>query len=57
MKKSLLATVAFGLLAVPAMAADLAPVYKAPPAVPVCLWCGFYVGVNAGYTWNSESYM
>jgi hypothetical protein len=35
-------------LAIPAFAADLA--VKAPPmAVPFCAWCGFYVGLNAGW--------
>ena len=55
MKKLLLTTAAFGFVALPAMAADL-PVYKAPLPVPVCVWCGFYVGANAGYTWSNESY-
>jgi hypothetical protein len=35
MKRFLLTTVAFGMLALPAMAADLTSVYKAP--VPVAL--------------------
>ena len=52
MRKLFLAAAAFGLLALPAMAADLAPVYKAPP--PVCIWCGFYVGLNAGGTWSNN---
>jgi outer membrane immunogenic protein len=52
MRRFLLATAAFGLLAVPAMAADLAPVYKAP--TPACIWCGFYVGLNAGGTWSDK---
>jgi outer membrane immunogenic protein len=56
MKKLLFTTVAFSLLALPAMAADLVPIYKAPPPVPVCAWCGFYVGVNAGYTWSNDTY-
>lgn len=58
MKRFLLTTVAFGALAVPAMAADMAPaprpVYKAPMPVPVCMWCGFYIGVNAGYGWGND---
>jgi outer membrane immunogenic protein len=51
MKKLLLTATALAALGLPAMAADLAPVYKAPPAEPVCAWCGFYVGLNAGGTW------
>lgn len=46
MKKLLLTTAAFGMLALPAVAADMAPVYKAP--LPVYTWTGLYVGVNAG---------
>jgi outer membrane immunogenic protein len=55
MRKLLLTSAAFGVLALPAMAADLAPVYKAPPPVPVCMWCGFYVGLNAGGTWGDDN--
>jgi outer membrane immunogenic protein len=51
MRKLLLTTAAFGVLGLPALAADLAPVYKAPAPVPACMWCGFYVGLNAGGTW------
>ena len=32
----------------PAMAADLAPTYKAAPAVMTFNWTGFYVGLNGG---------
>ncbi|MFC7396964.1 outer membrane protein [Chelatococcus sp. GCM10030263] len=61
MKKVLLAGVATaGLLAsgFAAFAADLpsrqvAPV--APIVVPIFTWTGFYVGVNAGYGWNTNS--
>jgi outer membrane immunogenic protein len=31
-----------------APAADLAPIYTKAPLPPSCIWCGFYVGVNAG---------
>src|ERR1700749_3422706 len=58
MKKFLLTTAAFGMLALPAMAADMAPApiaYKAPIPVPVCIWCGWYVGVNAGGGWSNDS--
>jgi outer membrane immunogenic protein len=44
----LLAGAAFGVLAAPAMAADL--YVKARPAPPApYYWTGFYLGVNAGY--------
>ena len=55
MKKSLLASVSLGALAIAsgAQAADMAaarPVYtKAPVAAPVWNWTGFYVGANVGY--------
>ena len=64
MKKLLLTTAAFGMLALPAMAADQAPVFNAPIPVPVynapirfpvCMWCGFYVGLNAGGTWSDDN--
>ena len=55
MKKLLLTTAALGVLALPAMAADMAPapVYRAPPPVlvPVWNWTGFYVGGTAGGGW------
>lgn len=50
-----LALVASGL-STAAMAADL-PSRKAPPVMvapaPIFTWTGFYVGLNAGYSWNS----
>ena len=55
MKKILLSSVALLGLATGALAADL-PSRRAPApiiaAVPVFTWTGFYVGVNAGYTWG-----
>jgi len=59
MKKILLAGVAFAALTGAASAADL-PVRTAPPApviaaVPLFTWTGFYVGVNAGYGWNTNN--
>jgi outer membrane immunogenic protein len=59
MKKLLLTSAALAMLALPAIAADMAPapvpVYKAPIPVAVCTWCGFYAGVNAGGGWSSDS--
>jgi outer membrane immunogenic protein len=58
MKKLLLGSIsALTLLAGnPAIAADLAPAYKAPPVVaPVpWTWTGFYVGGNLGGGWGQE---
>ena len=37
-------------------AADLAPIYKAPPPVaPVATWTGFYIGGHAGAAWQQMS--
>jgi outer membrane immunogenic protein len=57
MKKFLLTTAAFAVLAVPAMAADMAPapMYKAPVPVIVPAWTGFYIGVNGGYGWANST--
>jgi outer membrane immunogenic protein len=57
MKKTLLTTVAFAALAVPAIAADMAPapVYKAPVPVVLPTWTGFYVGLNAGGAWSENN--
>lgn len=52
------AALALALSAGSALAADL-PSHKAPPPVyvppPVLTWTGFYVGLNAGYTWTDNS--
>ena len=49
MKRLLLAGAALGVLAaaLPASAADLRPLYKAPPPA-LASWAGFYIGANAG---------
>jgi outer membrane immunogenic protein len=60
MKKSLLAASALALAvsAGSALAADLpskkAPMLMPPPPLPA-LWTGFYVGLNAGYTWGDSN--
>ncbi|WP_210485092.1 outer membrane protein [Microvirga antarctica] len=58
MKKLLLASVAIFGFAGAAAAADLPSRYAPPPmvaAIPVFTWTGFYVGVNAGYGWNTSN--
>ena len=57
MKKILLSSVALLGLTASAFAADL-PSRRAPAvmaAVPAFTWTGFYVGVNAGYGWNTNN--
>ncbi len=56
MKKLLLSAAALALSATVAAAADL-PYRKAPVFVPPPppLWTGFYVGLNAGYTWSESN--
>jgi len=58
MKKTLVsaAAIALALSAGSAFAADL-PSHKAPPYIPPPppLWTGFYLGVNAGYTWSESN--
>ena len=60
MKKTLLATSALAgvLVAGAAHAADLAPVYKAPPPVvaPVVNWTGFYIGAHVGGGWGTSEW-
>jgi outer membrane immunogenic protein len=43
-------------MAATALAADIptkAPYYKAPVVAPVFDWTGFYIGLNAGYSWGN----
>ncbi|MBX9845616.1 MAG: outer membrane beta-barrel protein [Xanthobacteraceae bacterium] len=53
MRRALLGFVSAGALTVASTAAtsaaDMAPVFKAPPAEPVYDWSGFYVGGHAGF--------
>ncbi len=56
MKKLIVAGIALGVLAAPAVAADMhvkAPILKAPP--PVFSWTGCYLGGNAGWKWGRFS--
>jgi outer membrane immunogenic protein len=55
MKKFALAVSVLAISAVSASAADMAPAplyTKAPPieVAPACVWCGWYVGGNVGYS-------
>ena len=58
MKKIALSVAALVLTAGSALAADL-PSRKGPPMLPPPppppLWTGFYVGLNAGYTWANNN--
>ena len=59
MKKIALYAAALALTAGSALAADL-PSYKAPPPPPPPpppMWTGFYVGLNAGYTWSNSNWI
>jgi outer membrane immunogenic protein len=55
MKKFFLTTAAFSVLAAPAMAADLAPLYKAPAPALAPTWNGFYLGGTLGGAWSDNS--
>ena len=52
MKRCLLTTCVYGLLALPATAADMAPFYRAPPSVALVSWTGPYVGLTLGGDWT-----
>jgi outer membrane immunogenic protein len=56
MKKLWIACVALAaLIGTPALAADMALKAPPPPAAPPCVWCGWYVGVNAGGGWSANN--
>jgi len=55
MKKILVAMAAFAaLIGTPALAADM-PVKAAPLPAPLCVWCGWYIGVNAGWVGPADA--
>jgi outer membrane immunogenic protein len=55
MNRLAVAVISLCALAAPAFAADMP--LKAPPApvAPAPLWTGFYLGLNAGYSWGNSS--
>jgi outer membrane immunogenic protein len=55
MKRFFLTTCACGLLALPAMAADMGPFYRAPLPVAVVNWTGPYVGATLGGGWADSN--
>jgi outer membrane immunogenic protein len=57
MKRLLIGCAATAVLSTSAFAADISPVFEAPPpsAVPYS-WTGLYGGVNAGYSWGRAPY-
>jgi outer membrane immunogenic protein len=54
MRKLLLSGATFGVLGMPAMAADVAPAYKIPAPIPAFSWSGCYVGGDVGGAWGSQ---
>jgi outer membrane immunogenic protein len=52
--KRLLTTCAYSLLALPAMAADMAPFYRAPLPIALVSWAGPYVGATLGGGWTDN---
>jgi outer membrane immunogenic protein len=55
MKKLLVASAALvALIGTPALAADMA-LKAPPPPAPVCVWCGWYAGLNVGGAWDAGS--
>lgn len=55
MQRLAVGTVALATLWVTSVfAADMAVKAPPPPPPPACVWCGWYVGVNAGGSWNTS---
>ncbi|MBV9459993.1 MAG: porin family protein, partial [Bradyrhizobium sp.] len=57
LKKIVMGSIAAATMTASAYAADL-PARMAPPPpppVPVCIWCGAYIGVNGGGAWMTRN--
>ena len=56
MRRLLICGILLSTAAIPAMAADLAPVVKAPqqPVAPYSDWSSIYIGGAGGYAWGKE---
>jgi outer membrane immunogenic protein len=58
-RRFLLSTVIFGVVSLPAMAADLppapAPFYAVPVAIPIFTWTGCYIGGTVGGVWGKTN--
>jgi outer membrane immunogenic protein len=52
MKNSVIAGLVIAALSAPAIAADMAPYYKAP--LPALSWSGCYVGADVGAGWSAQ---
>jgi outer membrane immunogenic protein len=56
MKKLLIASAALAtLIGTPALAADMALKAAPAPMAPACLWCGWYIGLNAGWVGSTRN--
>src|SRR5262249_12806927 len=54
MRSILLGAAALGGVTIPATCADLRPLYKEAPAVPLWNWTGCYIGGHAGGVWATQ---
>ena len=43
------------LIGAPAFAAHMAVKAPPPARAPICVWCGWYVGVNVGGAWDAKA--
>jgi outer membrane immunogenic protein len=58
MKKLLIASAALAtLIGTPALAADMALKAAPAPMAPACIWCGWYIGLNAGWVGSSGNHL